>query len=61
MEAPTLYTKFEGGWCDNCRTAWSFIPRNGMCPSCGPVPLVTATITVDVHHLAGETYRPKPT
>lgn len=49
MTPPSLYTKHEGGWCDNCRTAWPFIPADGNCPSCGTVPLRPATITVEPH------------
>ncbi len=49
MTAPSLFTRFEGGWCDNCRTAYPFIPRDGNCPSCGPVKLRPATITVEPH------------
>lgn len=43
----TLWTEFTGGWCDNCRTAFSWIPRDGNCPSCGPVKLRPAKIRVE--------------
>jgi hypothetical protein len=46
-DPPTLYTRFRGGWCDNCRTAYPYIPRNGNCPDCGPIRLRPATITVE--------------
>lgn len=45
----SLYARFEGGWCDNCRTAFPYIPRDGNCPSCGPVALRPARITVEPH------------
>jgi hypothetical protein len=45
----TMFTRFEGWWCDNCREAWSR-RGTGACPECGPgMLLVPATITVDVH------------
>ncbi len=44
---PTLYTKFSGQWCDNCRTAYSYRPASGNCPDCGTIPLRSATITVE--------------
>ncbi len=50
----SLFTRFEGGWCDNCRTAWSFTPRDGCCPSCRPVKLRAARITVEPHDVDAE-------
>lgn len=47
----TRYARFEGGWCDNCRTAWCFIPADGMCLQCRTVYLRPATITVEPHDL----------
>ncbi len=51
--SPSLWTRFEGGWCDNCRTAFSWIPANGNCPDCGPVKLRPATVTVEPHDTCG--------
>lgn len=45
---PTQYARFEGWWCDNCRETWSR-KGDGNCPECATVPLIPATITVDVH------------
>lgn len=45
--APSLWTRFRGGWCDNCRTAYPWIPEDGNCPYCGPIKLRPATITVE--------------
>ena len=43
---PSLFTRFEGGWCDNCRTAYPFIASR--CPSCGLDGLLRpATVTVE--------------
>ncbi len=44
----TEYAQFAGQWCDNCRTAYSYRPVSGNCPSCGTYPLVAANITVEV-------------
>lgn len=43
-----LWTQFRGTWCDNCRTAYSYMPADGNCPQCGPIKLRRATITVDL-------------
>lgn len=53
---PILYRRSEGGWCDNCETIYPFIPGDGNCPSCGPVKLRPATVTV-VPHDADEVAR----
>lgn len=45
--SPALWTRFRGGWCDNCRTAFPYIPQHGCCPDCGPIRLRPATITVE--------------
>lgn len=39
---PTLYTKFSGGWCDNCELA----AKTKGCPDCGQ-PMRPAQITVE--------------
>ena len=52
---PTLYTQHRGAWCDNCRTAFCYMPTDRRCPYCnaaGParpsaVELRPATITVE--------------
>lgn len=57
----SLYTRFGGGWCDNCRTAFSYLPADRRCPYCnasGParpdaILLRPATITVEPHVPAG--------
>lgn len=54
---PTLYTQFSGQWCDNCRTAYSWRPQSGNCPSCGPYPLRPATVTVEPTDLDTDTAR----
>jgi hypothetical protein len=54
-DPPTLWTRFRGGWCDNCRTAYSYMPVGGRCPHCNaagparpaPIKLRPATITVE--------------
>jgi hypothetical protein len=54
-DPPTLWTRFRGGWCDNCRTAYSYMPVGGRCPHCNaagparpaPISLRPATITVE--------------
>lgn len=47
MTSPTLWRKHRGSWCDNCETAYPFMPASGNCPSCGPVKVRAATITVE--------------
>ncbi len=46
---PVAFTRHEGAWCDTCRTAWSFTPRDGCCPSCRPARLRAARVTVEPH------------
>lgn len=54
-DSPTLFTRFRGSWCDNCRTAFCYMPSDGRCPHCnlsGParpeaVMLRAATVTVE--------------
>ena len=48
MTKPTLYTKFAGHWCDECRLVVQAMTR---CPSCDG-PMRPATVTVqptDIH------------
>lgn len=44
--SPSLFTKFAGRWCDDCRLAIELKESSARCPSCG-CPMRPADITVE--------------
>lgn len=50
----TLRADFYGTWCDNCRTAYSWMPADGNCPQCGPFKLRRAKVTVEPMDVSDE-------
>lgn len=54
FDLPVEYATFRGSWCDNCNTAYSYMPASGNCPQCGPVRLRKAKITVQTIDLDEE-------
>lgn len=58
--SPTQYTRFDGWWCDNCRTAYSWRPNSGNCPDCGAAGLRPARVTVEPTDLDTDTARQAP-